>query len=178
MRSTRLRALVEGAVCVALAYALSFLKLDLWFQGGSIDLVMIPLIVYAYRRGAGWGLIAGAVFGTIKCFFAGGFAWGWQSVLLDYTMAYALVGLAGLFKGKKWGLPAGALAGCAARFAVHYISGVTIYKILAPTELFGATFSSPALYSLVYNLGYMLPNTILAVALVILLQKPLARIPE
>ena len=178
MRNTRLRALVEGAVCIALAYALSFLKIKLWFQGGSIDLVMVPLLIYAYRRGASWGVLAGAIFGTIKCFFAGGFAWGWQSILLDYTVAYAMVGLAGLFKGKKWGLPAGTLVACGARFAIHYISGVTIYKILAPTELFNATYTSPALYSLVYNLGYMLPNTILAFVLVLLLQKPLSRIPE
>lgn len=178
MRDTRLRALVEGAVCVALAYALSFLKIKLWFQGGSIDLVMVPLLVFAYRRGCGWGLIAGAVFGTIKCFFAGGFAWGWQSILLDYTVAYAMMGLCGLFKGRKWGLPVGSLVACAARFGIHFLSGVTIYKILEPTELFNATYTSPALYSFVYNITYMLPNTILAVVLVILLQKPLSRIPE
>ena len=177
MKNTRLRAMVEGAVCVALAYALSFIKLDLWFQGGSINLVMIPLLIYASRRGAFWGILAGAVFGTIKCFFAGGFAWGWQSILLDYIVAYAAVGLGGLFQGKKNGLVVGTLVGCTARFAVHFVSGITIYKILAPTELFSVTYTSPALYSLVYNISYMLPNTILAFVLCLLLQKSLSRIP-
>lgn len=178
MENSRLRALVEGAVCVALAYALSFLKVKLWAQGGSIDLVMVPLVVFAYRRGAGWGVIAGAVFGTIKCFFAGGFAWGWQSILLDYTVAYAVVGLAGLLKGKKNGMAAGAVLGSVARFGVHYISGVTIYKIVAPTELFNATYTSPALYSAVYNGSYMLVNMVIAAVVCAVLSKPLSRIPE
>ena len=31
------RMLCEGAVSIALAYALTFVELDLWFQGGSIS---------------------------------------------------------------------------------------------------------------------------------------------
>ena len=65
--------------------------------------------------------------------------------------------------------------GCACRFVVHYISGVTIYKIIAPTELLGMTFSSPSLYSLVYNGSYMLPNAILALVLAGLLYVPLKK---
>ena len=49
------RMLCEAAVSIALAYALSFLELDLWFQGGSIGAAMIPLIMFAVRWGAGWG---------------------------------------------------------------------------------------------------------------------------
>ena len=72
----KLLTLVEGALCIAIAYALSFIKFKIWPEGGSIDIVMVPLLIYAWRRGAGWGIIAGLIFGTIKCFFAGGFAWG------------------------------------------------------------------------------------------------------
>ena len=97
MKNKRVLTLCEGAVCIALAYALSFFELDLWFQGGSIGVAMLPIVVYAWRRGLGWGVMAGLIFGTIKCFFAGGFAWGWQSILLDYTVAYGAVGLAGLW---------------------------------------------------------------------------------
>ena len=71
----------------------------------------------------------------------------------------------------------GAMVGAAARFVIHYISGVTIYAIIAPTELFGITFLSPWFYSLVYNLGYMLPSTILVVVLCFLLEKPLKKLP-
>ena len=69
----------------------------------------------------------------------------------------------------------GTVVGCAGRFVVHYISGVTIYKILAPTELLGMTFTSPSFYSLVYNGSYMLPNTLLALLFAALLYVPLKK---
>ena len=179
MKNQKLAFLCEGAVCVALSLVLSYLKIPIgggfggW--GGSIDLVMIPLIVFAVHRGIGWGLGAGLVFGTLKFFLAGGVAVNWQSMLLDYAGAYMLVGLAGLMRGKRFGLPLGALIGCLGRFAVHFLSGVTIYAILVPTEILGLLTGSAALYSLLYNGTYMLPNTVLAVVVCILLQKPLDR---
>ena len=69
----------------------------------------------------------------------------------------------------------GTLVGCLLRFAVHFISGVTIYKIAVPTEVYGFAFSpdglGPVIYSLVYNGGYMLFNTIIAVVVIFILQK-------
>ena len=59
--------------------------------------------------------------------------------------------------------------GCAGRFLVHYISGVTIYKILVPTAFMNWTFTSPSFYSIVYNGSYMLPNTVIALAIAALL---------
>ena len=178
MKNKRVLTLCEGAVCVALAYALSFFELDLWFQGGSVGAAMLPIVVFAFRHGGGWGVMAGLIFGTIKCFFAGGFAWGWQSILLDYTVAYGAVGVAGFCSKLPHGLGIGAVVGAAVRFVIHYISGVTIYAIIAPTELFGITFLNPWFYSLAYNLGYMLPSTILVVALCFLLEKPLSKLPK
>ena len=56
-------ALVEGAAMAALAVVL---QLVMSFipgqpQGGSISIAIIPIIYYAYRRGTGWGLLAGIV---------------------------------------------------------------------------------------------------------------------
>ena len=178
MKNKRVLTLCEGAVCIALAYALSFFELDLWFQGGSIGVAMLPIVVYAWRRGLGWGVMAGLIFGTIKCFYAGGFAWGWQSILLDYTVAYGAVGLAGLCRKLPRGLTLGAVVGGFARFVIHFISGVTIYAILAPTELFGVTFLNPWTYSLAYNLGYVLPSTILVAAVCFFLEKSLKKLPK
>ena len=93
----------------------------------------------------------------------------------DYLVAFTPLGLAGLFKGKKWGIFVGTVAGCLGRFVVHYISGVTIYKILAPTEFMKWTFTSPSAYSLVYNGSYMLPNTIIALVIAAVLYKPLKK---
>jgi len=177
MKHEKLIAICEGALCVALAYALSLLELDLWYQGGSIGLCMLPLAVYAWRRGTGWGVMAGLAFGVIKCILGKGVAYGWQSMLLDYFVAFAAVGLAGLTRKAKHGLALGALVGGAARFAVHFISGVTIYKIMEPTELYGLVFSNPWVYSLAYNIGYMLPSTLLAALVCLLLEKPMSRLP-
>jgi thiamine transporter len=174
----KLLTIVEGALCIAMSYALSFLKFKIWPEGGSIDIVMVPLLIYAWRRGALWGVAAGLIFGTIKCFFAGGFAWGWQSILLDYSIAYAAVGLGGLVRKIKFGLPLGAVVGSVCRFLIHFISGVTIYKILEPEVFAGTTYSNPVLYSTVYNGSYMLANLILAVVICFLLEKPMSKLPK
>ena len=179
MKNEKVRILCEGAICVALSCALNFLELNLWYQGGSIGLTMLPLVVFAWRRGTGWGVLAGLVFGTIKCTFDGGLSWGWQSILLDYVVAYAAVGLAGLTrKMPKFALPTGALVGGLIRFVVHFISGITIYKIVGPTELFNVTYTDPWMYSFAYNMGYMFPSTLLVAVLGLLLQSRLEKIKK
>lgn len=169
------RMLTEGALMVALAQAMSFVKLSEAPNGGAITPAMLPILLFAVRWGLRPGLLAGFAFGVLQLIFDGAYAWGWQSMLLDYLAAFTLLGLAGLFKGRKWGIFAGTLAGCAGRFAVHYISGVTIYRIVAPTEFLNRTFTSPELYSLIYNGSYMLPSTLIALVLAAVLYRPLKR---
>ena len=167
MKKQQLRCICEGAVLIAAALALSFLKIPIGFSfggfGGSIDLVMIPLIIFAVRWGLGWGIGAGLIFGTLKFIFAGGFAVNWQSMLLDYPLAYMMVGLAGVMKNRKWGLVTGGLIGCIGRFAIHFISGITIYAMWMPEEFMNMTMTNVWMYSLLYNSTYMLPNTVLVV---------------
>ena len=173
--SVSIRCLTEAAIMVALAQVLSYIKLMELPNGGSLTPAMFPIILFAIRWGLKPGLLAGFAFGLLQLIFDGAYAWGWQSMLLDYLVAFTPLGLAGLFRGKKWGIFVGTVVGCAARFVVHYISGVTIYKILAPTELLGMTFTSPSFYSLVYNGSYMLPNTILALIIAGVLYVPLKK---
>ena len=179
--SDRTRMLCEGAICIALSIALSYLKLPLGVSfggfGGSVDLVMVPLIVFAVRWGAGWGMLAGLAFGTLKYFFAEGFAVSWVSMLLDYSAAYALVGAAGLLR-KVQRLPLAALLGSAARFVVHFLSGATVYAQYMPEAFLGRTMTSPAVYSLLYNGTYMLPNTLLAALVCAVLIGPVQRLPK
>ena len=72
----------------------------------------------------------------------------------------------------------GALVGGLIRFVVHFISGITIYKIVGPTELFNVTYTDPWMYSLAYNMGYMLPSTLLVAVLGLLLQSRLEKIKK
>lgn len=174
-RRNATRMLCEGAIMVALAQILSYIKIMELPNGGSLTPAMFPILLFAVRWGLKDGLLAGFVFGLLQLIFDGAYAWGWQSMLLDYLVAFPPLGLAGLFKGKKWGIFAGTVLGCLGRFIVHFISGITIYRIYAPTEILGTVFDEPNLYSLVYNGSYMLPNTILALAIAGLLYAPLKK---
>lgn len=170
------RMLCEGAVSIALAIALSFVEIELWFQGGSISPAMIPLVLFAFRWGCGWGVLAGLVFGTLKYFIGtGSWALDWVSIIFDYSAAYAAVGLAGLLKGKVTLLPLAATVGGAARFIIHFISGFTVYAKWMPDEFMGLPMTSPVLYSALYNGAYMLPSTIVTVLVCGLLIRPLRK---
>ena len=169
------RMLCEGAIMVALALVLNQLKIFRLPNGGSITLEMLPIFFYAVRWGVGPGLLAGFAFGLLQMFIDGAVAWGWQSLLLDYLLAFTPLGLAGLFKGKDWGIFAGTVLGSVVRFIVHFISGITIYAIVAPTELFNMTFTSPWMYSLAYNGSYMAIDMALCLVVFGLLYKPLKR---
>ena len=172
----RIRALCEGAIMVALAFVLSFVKLYELPNGGSLTPAMFPILLFAVRWGLGKGLMAGFVFGLLQLMYDSAYAWGWQSMLLDYLLAFTPLGLAGLFKGKSWGIFPGTVIGCIGRFIVHYISGVTIYRIYEPTEIPGiGVFDDAVLYSIVYNGSYMLPNMLLALAIAIVLYVPMKR---
>ena len=173
----RVQALCEGAILVALAQILSYIKLfPNMPNGGSITFAMFPILLYAVRWGLGRGLAGGFVFGLLQLIFDGAYAWGWQSMLLDYLVAFTPLGLAGLFKGKAWGIFPGTVLGCVARFIIHYISGVTIYRIYEPTEIPGfGMYDDAALYSLIYNGSYMLPCMLLALAVAGVLFVPMKK---
>ena len=174
-RKMTLRCLCEGALLLALAQVLGYLKLWELPNGGSVTLSMLPIFLFCVRWGFGPGLLVSFAFGLLQLFLDVAYAAGWQSIIGDYLLAFAVMGFAGLFKGKKWGIFVGTVVGCLGRFVVHYISGVTIYKILAPTEFMKWTFTSPSAYSLVYNGSYMLPNTIIALVIAAVLYKPLKK---
>ncbi len=179
-----LLALCECGVMVALAVALSFLKLPwFWVNGGSVDLVCIPLILIGYRRGFCWGVGSGLVYGLIDCLIGAGIGYGLLSVLLDYVLAYGAVGLAGLFHRRGLlGLEIGAVVGCVARFLIHFFAGITIWKIAVgdTVELFGKTFGSDAsiVYSILYNGSFMLPNLLLALIILPILYPALKKLEK
>ncbi|MBQ7415983.1 MAG: energy-coupled thiamine transporter ThiT [Oscillospiraceae bacterium] len=175
----RIRALCEGAILLALSIVLNYLSKVIFANmpnGGSVSLAMFPILFYAHRWGLGQGLLIGFAYGLLDMLLDGGYAWGWQSILLDYLAAYTALGLGGVFKSKAWGIFPGIACGCLGRFLVHYISGVTIYKILVPTEVEGfGVFANPHVYSLVYNAAYMVPNMLIAIAIAGVLFVPMKK---
>ena len=100
------RMLVEGAMMIAIATVLSFIKFKspLWINGGSVTAAsMLPLIVFAYRWGGVSGIFVGAVYGLLQ-FAIEPYAAHPLSVFLDYPLAFGLLGLAGFFMKNKSGL--------------------------------------------------------------------------
>ena len=169
------RMLCEGGVLLALALVLNALKLYTLPNGGSISLEMLPVFIFAIRWGTGWGCVMGFALGLISMIIDGGIAISWQSLLLDYLLAFTPLGLCGLFRRREYGIFFGAVLGAFVRFLVHFYSGITIYAIVAPTELFSVTYTSPWMYSLVYNGSYMLIDTVLCLVIFGFLYKPMKK---
>ena len=168
----KVRMLTEGALCIALAEILSFLPLYKMPWGGSVDLAMLPIILFCVRWGFGPGVVVAFAHAVFQTLFEGGIAIGWQSIIGDFILAYTVLGLAGLFKGKF--VPATIVA-CVARFLIHYVVGATIWAAYMPDTFFGMTMHSPWFYSLLYNLAYMLPNIAITLLIFAVAYKPLGK---
>ncbi len=171
----RLLCVTEGAIIIALAYVIELLCV--WLNtitgigallpfGGTITISMLPIAYYSYRHGIGWGVGVGFVYSLLQMML--GFyvppANTWWAValcvLLDYVIAFSVVGLSDLFtklfgKHRLVGYGVGAVAVCVIRFLCSFLSGVILWGSYAPEGM------NVWVYSLVYNASYMLPNAIL-----------------
>ena len=148
----RVRMLCEGAVFVALAEILGYLKIGHLPNGGSVSLLMLPMIVFALRWGLGSGLLAGFALGVLDFLVGGGIAIGWQSILGDYVIAPTALGLAGLGRGRGLpGLAVGTVLGCLGRFLSIWVTGATLWGEYMPEEFLGLPMTNEWVYSLLYN---------------------------
>ena len=174
-KNLTLRALTEGAIFVAAAQVLSYLKLFELPQGGSITLSMLPIFVYCVRWGFGPGMLASFVFSLLQLLLDGAYAWGWQSMLGDYIVAFTVLGLAGLFHAQRYGFFTGSVVGALARFLVHYVVGATVWAEYMPETFFGLTMHSPWFYSLLYNGSFILIDLALCLLVGWAIWKPLGK---
>ena len=186
MKKTSTKILVEGALIVALATILSFIRVMKLPWGGSVTLLsMLPITLFSVRRGLRAGLAASVLFSLIEFFQGitdGLFGWGLTPgmliacILLDYLLAYSVLGLAGLFGKKTYsGAMTGITLSVALRFLVHFLSGIIIWKSVG--ALWGNfTTDNFYLYSFLYNGAYMLPELIFTlIGATVLLKAPPTR---
>lgn len=153
----RLLRLVETAVMIAAAVALSYIRLFKMPQGGSVTLgSMVPILLISLRHGTRWGVTAGVLTGLIQYLQDPYMAHPIQ-FLLDYPIAFGLLGLAGLARGRSWVVAAWlapfALGG---RFLAHVTAGAVFFAEYAPAG------QNPWLYSIIYNGSYMLPELVIS----------------
>ena len=175
MKNTKTKMLVEGAVMVALATILSYLRIVKFPWGGSITVLsMLPIIVFALRYGVKSGLAVSLVYAIVQLgqgiLFDGLLGWGLSvpmliaCIFLDYLGAFTVLGLAGMFGNKSWGgIISGTVIAMLLRLVFHLISGVVIFHS-AGMLWDGFATENTWLYSLVYNGAYMLPEIIFTTA--------------
>lgn len=166
------RMLCEAAIFVAIAEILGYLKLFHMPQGGSVSLMMLPILIFAFRWGWKHGLLAGLVLGIVDFMLGGGFAIGWQSILGDYVIACTLIGLAGVFAGKKWGLIPGFILGSLGRYLSILVTGATLWGVYMPDEFLGMTMTNPWFYSMLYNIPILVSGALAVVIGAILFAIP------
>ena len=174
-KNLTLRALTEGAIFVALAQILSYLKLFELPQGGSITVAMLPIFLYCARWGFGPGILASFVYSVLQLLLDGAYAWGWQSMLGDYIVAFTALGFAGLFHKQHYGFFTGTVVGSLARFLVPYLVGVCVWGEYMPESFFGMTMTTPWFYSFLYNGSYMLVDMVICLVVGALVFKPLGK---
>ena len=125
--------------------------------------------------GFGPGIMASFVLSLLQLLLDGAYAWGWQSMIGDYLLAFTVLGSAGLFKSRKNGFYTGMLTGAAARFAVAWVTGAVVWGEYMPDEFFGMKMSSPWLYSALYNGSYILLSLLLCIAAGMLLMRSMKK---
>lgn len=177
--------LVLGGVMIAMSTVLGFLKLWEAPYGGAITVCsMLPILFYSYRCGLKWGLGAGLVNSVLQLLLGMSALRGLTagtligSIFLDYILAFTVLGLGGMFRGKLKNDAAafalGSLIAMLLRYFCSFLSGWILWAALCDAtymqEVIAAYIPGLAnvsgttlaiVYSLVYNGVYMIPEIIL-----------------
>ena len=157
------KSLAFAALSIALSFILSYIKIFRMPNSGSVTLAsMLPLMLFAASYGVGPGLLAGAAYGLLQ-YLQGGYFVHPIQFLLDYPIAFALIGLAGLYKympkaWSQWSIYAAMVLGALGRCLSATLAGI-FYWETAPWA------------SLVYNGAYLVPDTLICIALAIFVGK-------
>lgn len=182
MKNKKTVFLAEAAVMLALATALSFVKIYQAPLGGAVTLAsMLPIMYISFRYGVARGMFCAFVysviqlvqgFGNLACFPT---AWGVIGcILFDYLLPFTLIGIAGVFykKDAKKGVRvatavAGVALACLLRFACHYLGGVILWYEITKAQNWNDYVHTVGkwLYSFVYNISYLGPDAAIVIAL-------------
>ena len=206
---TKTKRLTESAMLLAMAIVLEVVSKAFIPEmpfGGQVTLVsMLPVVLISYRHGVKWGLVSGFCYAliemalgakTVAAAFQPGFFGDGTMILnaiimclLDYVLAFTLLGLGGIFRSKiknpGVSLMCGSLVALGARYLSHVLSGYILFSGWA--EWFFTQDGFPAwgaslvqslspsvlgwVYSIVYNGIYMVPEMILTAIAALLIAK-------
>lgn len=168
------RRLAYAAMCIAIAFVLSCIKLFRMPQGGSVTpAAMLPLILFCMACGPVQGLAVGCAFGLLQL-IEDPYVIHPIQLILDYPAAYGAMCVACLAnllpeKAKRFRLPLGVALGYVARLVMAVLSGVIFFAEYAGDQ-------NVILYSLGYNAAYLAPE--MGIAVLISLIPGMARLVE
>lgn len=157
------RRLSYAAMCIAIAFVLSCIKLYHAPQGGSTTpAAMLPLIMFALACGPVQGLTVGCAYGLLQLIEEPYVVHPLQ-LLCDYPLAYGAMALCCLAclipeKHSYFRLPVAVVLGYFARLVMAVISGVVFFAEYAGDQ-------NAFVYSVTYNLGYLAPETLIALVI-------------
>lgn len=153
------RTLAIAAMCVAISFVLSCIRLFRMPQGGSITVVsMLPLILFCVAFGPLQGLVAGCAYGLLQL-IQDMYVIHPLQLLVDYPFAFGAMALAGFVSylpiKDKLKLPLGVVLATIGRYIMAVISGAVFFAEYAPAD------QGALVYSLVYNISYLGPDALL-----------------
>lgn len=156
----KIRKITECGILMALGLALSFIKLYSLPSGGSVSLGILPLAIIAARYGFNTGIFCGLGFGVLLIANGAKIVHPIQFIL-DYPLAYASIGLAGITKWDN-GLKATTATTLASlvRLHFHVIAGAVFYANGKEN------FKEALIFSYGYNCGHLIPETIICAIIV------------
>lgn len=206
---TKTKMLTESALLIAMAIVLELVAKmfipEMPF-GGQVTLVsMLPIVLISYRHGVKWGLLSGVVYAALEMvigaktvaaafqpdYFGSGvlIANALLMCLLDYVLAFTVLGIGGCFRNKiqnpGLSLCLGSIVALGCRYLCHILSGYILFGSYA--EWFFTQEGFPAwganlvaslnpqllalAYSVVYNSMYMIPEIVFTAVAALLLSK-------
>lgn len=204
MKKSNTKVIAVCSIMTALSVILSFIKIfDLPYGGSITFFSMLPVMFAGYAYGPKWGMVSGAVMGVIQCIAGAGTSLAYLTddmlsfilcLLFDFIVAFSVLGLSGVFKNRikkpRLSFTLGVVFAGLLRLLCHFITGWYVWGSYAADTLLGSgtktgafiveRFSGQALaavYSIVYNSSYMIPEIIITAigAAVLISVKPILK---
>ena len=151
------RHIAMAAMCIAIGFVLSCIRLFHVPQGGSVTPAsMLPMVMFMLACGPLEGFVAGCAFGLLQLL-----ADPWVihpiQLLVDYPLAYGAMALACLAAvipvNERLQLPLAVLLAAIGRYAMAVLSGTVFFAEYAGDQ-------NALVYSLIYNVSYLGPDTL------------------
>lgn len=161
-RNATVRKLLTCAACIGAGAALASVRPITLANGGMVTLFSLLVVCLpGYFFGLGAGILSGAAFGILQIIIDP-YLLTFPQIMVDYILAFAALGLSGIFAEKKWGLLKGYILGVLGRYVFAVISGWIFFGEYAWEGW------DPLSYSLAYNGSYIFIEMAITVVIILL----------